>query len=146
LNESVLFKKKEKELTKKYKILTEGVTVCDIKTEAPINEKCMELKNKPYKISDLSKPLLEDDEEFKLPEADITADGNKINSDSDDNKKEKNTGESEKKSKPTDDDKAKKRALILNITSEDSDGESSEEPTEDEDKSEKRADILDIEG
>ena len=72
LNESVSWQKKEKEQTKKYKILTEGVTVCDINAEASINEKFMELKNKPYKISDLAKPLLEEDEEeFKLPEADI---------------------------------------------------------------------------
>lgn len=136
LNESVSYQKKEKELTKKYKILTEGVTVCDVNTAAPLDEKCMKLKNKPYRISELSKPLLEEDE-FKLPEADITADGNKVggSDDKDDNK-----------SKPTDDDKEKKRALILNISSEDAAGESSEEPSEDEDKSEKRADILDIEG
>ena len=150
LNESVSSQKLEKENTKKYKVITEGVTVCDIETEAPINEKCMELKNKPYKVSDLAKPLLEEDEEeFKLPEADITAEGNKIN-DSDDNKDEKKdkekSEETKDESQPTDEEKEKKRALILNITSEDADGESSEEPSEDEDKSEKRADILDVEG
>ena len=150
LNESVSSQKLEKENTKKYKVITEGVTVCDIETEAPINEKCMELKNKPYKVSDLAKPLLEEDEEeFKLPEADITAEGNKIN-DSDDNKEEKKdkekSEETKDESQPTDEEKEKKRALILNITSEDADGESSEEPSEDEDKSEKRADILDVEG
>ena len=146
LNESVTSQKLEKEKSKKYKVITEGVTVCDVETEAPLNEKCMELKNKPYKISELAKPLLEEDEEeFKLPEADITADGNKIdNSDNKDDKSEEKN--SEEKSQPTDEDKAKKRALILNITSEDTEGESSEEPSEDEDKTEKRADILDIEG
>lgn len=150
LNESVSSQKLEKENTKKYKVITEGVTVCDIETEAPINEKCMELKNKPYNVSDLAKPLLEEDEEeFKLPEADITAEGNKINN-SDDNKEEKKdkekSEETKDESQPTDEEKEKKRALILNITSEDADGESSEEPSEDEDKSEKRADILDVEG
>ena len=147
LNESVTSQKLEKENSKKYKVITEGVTVCDVETEAPLNEKCMELKNKPYKISELAKPLLEEDEEeFKLPEADITADGNKIDN-SDDNKDDKSEEkDSEEKSQPTDEDKAKKRALILNITSEDSEGESSEEPSEDEDKTEKRADILDVEG
>ena len=147
LNESVTSQKLEKENSKKYKVITEGVTVCDVETEAPLNEKCMELKNKPYKISELAKPLLEEDEEeFKLPEADITADGNKIDN-SDDNKDDKSEEkDSEEKSQPTDEDKAKKRALILNITSEDTEGESSEEPSEDEDKTEKRADILDVEG
>lgn len=147
LNESVTSQKLEKEKSKKYKVITEGVTVCDVETEASLNEKCMELKNKPYKISELAKPLLEEDEEeFKLPEADITAEGNKIDN-SDDNKDDKSEEkDSEEKSQPTDEDKAKKRALILNITSEDSEGESSEEPSEDEDKTEKRADILDVEG
>ena len=148
LNESVTSQKLEKENTKKYKVITEGVTVCDIETEAPLNEKCMELKNKPYKISELSKPLLEEDEEeFKLPEADITADGNKIDKSNDEDKDEKTEEkDSENKLQPTENDKAKKRALILNITSEDSEGESSEEPSEDQDKTEKRSDILDIEG
>ena len=37
----------------------------------------MELKNKPVKMKDLIKPLLEEDEDggFKLPEADVTPDG-----------------------------------------------------------------------
>lgn len=144
LNESVNTQKQEKETTKKkYKVVMEGVTVSESEFKAPINEKCMELKNSPVKMSLLTKPLLEEDEEeFKLPEADITADGNMV----DDKKSDKDDKDDTEKSKPTDEDKEKKRALILNISSEDTDGESSEEPEDDEDKSEKRSDILSVEG
>ena len=154
LNESVMSQKHESEQTKeKYKVLMEGVSVSELEYEAPINEKCMELKNKPVAMSSLIKPLLEEDEEeFKLPEADITAEGNKLDDKSEEDKDttEKDSEEKDEnkkeKSEPTEADKEKKRALILNITSEDTKGESSEEAKEDEDKSEKRADILDVEG
>jgi hypothetical protein len=91
----------------------------------------MEMKNRKYNIKDLAKPLLEDDEEFKLPEADITADGNKLEN-----------NDKKDKAQPTDEEKDKKRALILNITSDDTEGNSSD----DSDKDEKRSDILSIEG
>ena len=145
LNESLSIQKQETEKTKKkYKVLMEGVTVSESEFNAPINETYMELKNKPIRMKSLVKPLLEEDEEeFKLPEADITADGNKIDNSSDD---KEDKSEKEDKSKPTDEEKEKKRALILNITSEDDSGESSEDASEDEDKTEKRADILSVEG
>lgn len=155
LNESVSAQKAEKETTKnKFKVLTEGVSVSELEQEAPINEKCMELKNKPVKMKDLIKPLLEEDEDggFKLPEADVTPDGG--GSDNSDTEEQKTDDASSKetqkedteKSEPTDEEKKKKRALILNITSEDVNGESSEEGTEDEEKAEKRADIISVEG
>ena len=155
LNESVSAQKAEKETTKnKFKVLTEGVSVSELEQEAPINEKCMELKNKPVKMKDLIKPLLEEDEDggFKLPEADVTPDGGgSDNSDTEESKTDdaasKGTQkEDTEKSEPTDEEKKKKRALILNITSEDVNGESSEEGTEDEEKAEKRADIISVEG
>lgn len=155
LNESVSAQKVEKETTKKkFKVLTEGVSVSELEQEAPINEKCMELKNKPVKMKDLTKPLLEEDEDggFKLPEADVTPDGSgSDNSDTeepktDDAASEETPKDDTEKSEPTDEEKKKKRALILNITSEDAEGESSEEGTEDEDKAEKRADIVSVEG
>ena len=155
LNESVSAQKAEKETTKnKFKVLTEGVSVSELEQEAPINEKCMELKNKPVKMKDLIKPLLEEDEDggFKLPEADVTADGSDSdNSDTeepktDDAASKETQKEDTEKSEPTDEEKKKKRALILNITSEDVNGESSEEGTEDEEKAEKRADIISVEG
>ena len=155
LNESVSAQKAEKETTKnKFKVLTEGVSVSELEQEAPINEKCMELKNKPVKMKDLIKPLLEEDEDggFKLPEADVTPDGGgSDNSDTeepktDDAASKETQKEDTEKSEPTDEEKKKKRALILNITSEDVNGESSEEGTEDEEKAEKRADIISVEG
>ena len=155
LNESVSAQKAEKETTKnKFKVLTEGVSVSELEQEAPINEKCMELKNKPVKMKDLIKPLLEEDEDggFKLPEADVTPDGGgSDNSDTeepktDDAASKETSKEDTEKSEPTDEEKKKKRALILNITSEDVNGESSEEGTEDEEKAEKRADIISVEG
>lgn len=155
LNESVSAQKIEKETTKKkFKVLTEGVSVSELEQEAPINEKCMELKNKPVKMKDLTKPLLEEDEDggFKLPEADVTPDGsNSDNSDTEEQKKDdaasKETSKDDtEKSEPTEEEKKKKRALILNITSVDAEGQSSEDGTEDNDKAEKRADIVSIEG
>ena len=155
LNESVSAQKVEKETTKKkFKVLIEGVSVSELEQEAPINEKCMELKNKPIKMKDLTKPLLEEDEDggFKLPEADVTPDGSgSDNSDTekpktDDAASEETSKKDTEKSEPTDEEKKKKRALILNITSEDAEGESSEEGTEDGDKAEKRADIISVEG
>lgn len=150
LNESVSAQKSEKESTnKKYKVLMEGVTVNELEQDAPINEKCMEMKNKPVNLKDLSKPLLEEDEEeFKLPEADVTPDGSGSDNSSD-NKDENNDTKDNKsedsKSEPTDDEKEKKRALILDITSEDADSDS-DENIDDDEKAEKRADILDVEG
>ena len=150
LNESVSAQKSEKESTnKKYKVLMEGVTVNELEQDAPINEKCMEMKNKPVNLKDLSKPLLEEDEEeSKLPEADVTPDGSGSDNSSD-NKDENNDTKDNKsedsKSEPTDDEKEKKRALILDITSEDADSDS-DENTDDDEKAEKRADILDVEG
>lgn len=47
-------------------------------------------ENKPINLKDLSKPLLEEDEEeFKLPEADVTPDGADNSSSDSDNKDDK---------------------------------------------------------
>ena len=54
-------------------MLIEGVSVNELDQEAPINEKYMDMKNTKVDLNELSKPLLEEDE-FKLPEADITPD------------------------------------------------------------------------
>lgn len=142
LNESVSVQKEQNESAKKFKVLIEGVSVCELEKEAPINEKCMELKNKPINLSELSTPLLEDEEEFKLPEADITPDASSSDENAEDKKDENTEDKSDDSKELTDDEKKEKRALILNITSVDANGEASE----DEDQSEKRAEILDIEG
>jgi hypothetical protein len=74
LNESFATQKAEKEKTnKKYKVLIEGVSVNELDQEAPIDEKFMDKKNAKIDLKELSKPLLEEDE-FKLPEADVTPD------------------------------------------------------------------------
>ena len=78
LNESVSAQKVEKETTKKkFKVLIEGVSVSELEQEAPINEKCMELKNKPVKMKDLIKPLLEEDEDAVVASLVATIEFNK---------------------------------------------------------------------
>lgn len=151
LTESVNSQMKAAETTKsKYKVITEGVSVCETEQDVVLNEKCMKIKNMPVNIKSLTKPLLEDEEEFELPSADV--DPNKVNDEEQDNKENKeeefelpsaDTNPNEKT--VTEEDKKKNRELILNITSEDANGNSSEEPSEDEDKTEKRDDIIDIE-
>ena len=108
LNESLTAQKKEKEATKKFKVLTEGISVSELEQEAPINERCMELKNKPVKIKDLTTPLLEEDEEFKLPEADVTPDGNNTEKETTETKAEdteKTDNANTEKSEPTEEEK-----------------------------------------
>lgn len=138
LNESVASQKAEKEKTnKKYKVLIEGVSVNELDQEAPINEKCMEIKNSKINVRALSKPLLEEDEEFKLPEADVSPQaGNKA-----EDKKDKN--EDKKEANPTEDDKKENRAHIIDITGEHEDMEATED---NDDKEEMRKHILSIEG
>ncbi len=158
LNESVSTHKKEQENTKnKYKVLIEGVSVCELEKEAPINEKCMKLKNQPINLKDLSKPLLEEDEEFKLPEADVSAEGNMVEDtddnetktdDSKDNKDEnkdnnKEDNKEDSKSDPTAEEKEEKRKLIISITAEE---KGDEESSDEEEQEEKRSDIISIEG
>ena len=156
LNESVASQKAEKEKTnKKYKVLIEGVSVNELDQEAPISEKCMEIKNSRVNVRSLSKPLLEEDEEFKLPEADVSPypDGKKDNDNQDkgDNKeenkgdnKDENKDENKKESNPTEEDKKENRAHIIDITGEQEDTEATD--TDDTDKEEKRKHILSIEG
>ena len=155
LNESVASQQIEKETThKKYKVLLEGVSVNEVDQEAPLNEKCMEMKNSKINLRKLTKPLLEEDEEFKLPEADITPDqsGDKKKENESEEPKDdaENTKDSENKDgdnddvKPTEEEKKENRAHILSITGETSTDDS--DNADDADKEEKRAHILSIEG
>lgn len=147
LNESVATQKAEKELTnKKYKVLIEGVSVNELDQQAPINEKCMEMKNAKIDLKDLSKPLLEEDEEFKLPEADVSPDQSDNNSDNDSDKKsdnEEKTEDNKSDSNPTDEEKEENRSHIISIT-----GETSEEGEDEDivDKDEMRKHIISVEG
>ena len=99
------------------------------------------MKNSKINIKKLTNPLLEEDEEFKLPEADITPDAAK----SEDDKEDTDNKETKDEVKPTEEEKEKNRQHILNIKGELSDGESTEEPFDDADKSENRSHILSIE-
>lgn len=141
LNESLATQKTEKETTnKKYKVLIEGVSVNELGQEAPINEKYMKMKNGKVDLKDLSKPLLEEDEEFKLPEADITPDqsGDKKDEDKPEEKNDDNAS-----AEPTDDEKEKNRKHIIKV-----EGQTSEEENEDNDsdQEEKRSHIISVEG
>ena len=149
-----------KNVTNKYKVLIEGVSVTDTEQDAPINEHAMKMKEQPINMKELSKPLLEDDE-FQLPEADVSpnagssedvesSESDKKEEKKEDSKEEKTSEESKKTSDDkekelTDEDKKKNRELILNITSEDSEGESSEDADEDSEKTDKRKDIVSVE-
>lgn len=140
LNESVAAQQAEKEITnKKYKVLIEGVSVNELDQEAPINEKYMDMKNTKVDLNELSKPLLEEDE-FKLPEADITPDqsGDKKDEDKPEEKNDDNAS-----AEPTDDEKEKNRKHIIKV-----EGQTSDEENEDNDsdQEEKRSHIISVEG
>ena len=143
LNESLETQKIEKETTtQKYKVLIEGVSVNELDQKAPINEKYMEMKNAKVDLKDLSKPLLEEDEEFKLPEADITPDQSGDKKD-EEKPEEKKDDDSAAETEPTDDQKEKNREHIIKIEGQTSDDESEGDEA---DQEEKRSHILSVEG
>ena len=142
LNESFATQKAEKEKTnKKYKVLIEGVSVNELDQEAPIDEKFMDKKNAKIDLKELSKPLLEEDE-FKLPEADVTPDQSGSSNDDSENKKEDKDSENKKEgSAPTDQEKEENRAHIIDIS-----GEEVGTNLTDEEKEENRSHIISVEG
>lgn len=162
LNESVSNQDAETKFTKeKYGFLCEGVTVCEIDQDVPIDESLMKIKNKPIDMKDLCTPLYESEEKedkeddkeestFTLPQADLnpstvdegddSKDDNSSDNSSDDSKSKDKEDKKEDKKTLTDEEKAEKRAKILGIEAVDSESTSS-----DEDKDEKRAKILDVE-
>lgn len=143
LNESLETQKIEKETTtQKYKVLIEGVSVNELDQKAPINEKYMEMKNAKVDLKDLSKPLLEEDEEFKLPEADITPDQSGDKKD-EEKPEEKKDDDSAAETEPTDDQKEKNREHIIKIEGQTSDDEGEGDEA---DQEEKRSHILSVEG
>ena len=142
------------------KILLEGVSVTETKQTAPISEKAMRMKNLPINLRNLCTPLLED-EEFSLPEADVTPEGNpaKPDSDSKENDSEKSsevkTSEEPKKEEGSEDTKkdgdeaeltkeekeANKNEIISIVTVE----KSEDEELSDEDADKNGNDIISIE-
>lgn len=133
LNESLSTQKAEKTATKKYGVLLEGVSVCEMECEAPISDSAKESLSRDVKVSEVCTPILEDDDKVVLPQPELNP--TLIESD-EESKKE----ESDEKVL-TDEEKAEKRALILNVEA----IEVGDEVQTEDEKEEKREQILDIE-
>lgn len=147
LNESISTQKNDAESTQKFGVLLEGVSVCEMKCEAPISEAAKQTLSREVSISEVCTPLLEADEEFGLPQAELNPELVEAE-ESDAEEKEEKTEDTEKKEEKseekeevlTDEEKAEKRALIINVEA----VQKGEENTEDE-LEDKRAEILDVE-
>lgn len=144
LNESISTQKAEKTATKKYGVLLEGVSVCEMECEAPISASAKEALSREVSVDEVCNPILEEEitEEDKvvLPQPELNP--TLIESDEEENKEEKEENKDEEpKTVLTDEEKAEKRALILNVEAiEVGEDEQTEEEEED-----KRDQILDIE-
>ena len=172
LNESLDTIKKDKNVTEKYGVLLEGVCVNESSVEAPVLSDKAKMAMENADINALSKPMLKEDEEFKLPEANLdpNADDNAVkennedntnndNNDSDnkdnndnkddnasssdsDNNDENKDDNKSEKKELTDEEKKEKRAGIISIEAFNTDGEN----TTEEEKEENREKVVDIEG
>ena len=166
LNESLNTIKKDKNVTEKYGVLLEGVCVNESSVEAPILTDKAKAAMEKADINVLSKPMLKEDEEFKLPEANLdpnaddkavkendedNSNNNDDNKDADnkdnnnDNSSKDNDNKDDKKSEKkelTDEEKKEKRAAIVSVEAFNANGES----TTEEEKEENRDKVIDIEG
>lgn len=145
LNESLQTQKKDAETTKKYGVLLEGVSVCETKINAPVNELASQYLNgeKNVDIIALSKPILEDEETYQPPVVDL----NPVKEDDDKKDDEEETKkDSDEETKTSDEEKteyteeelAERRALIVDITV-------TEKSEDDEDENDNRSKVVDIE-
>ena len=155
LNESAITIKNDRASSKKFGILDESVSVVESNVDVPALNEWQKTLMENSSLEKVSKPLLEEDEEFKLPEADINP--IKTNESDDDEAKEEEKKDSSKENtdkkkddekddakeedKLTDEELAERRAKILGIEAFSVDGENE---TED-DAEEKREEILDVE-
>ena len=71
LNESVITIKNDRASSKKFGILDESVSVVESNVDVPALNEWQKTLMENSSLEKVSKPLLEEDEEFKLPEADI---------------------------------------------------------------------------
>lgn len=159
-------KKEKKNSDKKYGVLFEGVTACEVDEEPPIDEYDMKIKNSKLTEEDLKElahPLNEGEEEpeksddasFSLPHPDMNPNTIQEEEDKKDDDKDEKSDDSkdtsdekksdsddkkddEKKSTLTDEEKADRRAKILGIQAIDANDENKDE------KEEKRSKILSI--
>lgn len=138
LNESISTQKAEETATKKYGVLLEGVSVCEMECEAPVSDSVKKTLAREVSASEVCTPLAEDAEDkVVLPQPELNP--TLIESDEEETKEE--TAEEDNKTVLTDEEKAEKRALILNVEAiEVGENDQTEEETED-----KREQILDIE-
>lgn len=155
LNESAITIKNDRASSKKFGILDESVSVVESDVDIPALNEWQKSLMENSSLEMVSKPLLEEDEEFKLPEADINP--IKTNESDDDEAKEEEKKDSSKENadkkkddekdddkeedKLTDEELADRRSKILSIEAFSVDGENE---TED-DTEEKRGEILDVE-
>lgn len=160
LNESISYQKTEEDTAKKYGIVCEGLTICEVDSVDDIKDKLKEQMNNKKtftesELKELSKSLLESEDKeestFTLPQTDLNPatvdegddskdDDKSSDKSSDDSKSKDKEDKKEDKKTLTDEEKAEKRAKILGIEAIDSESSSS-----DEEKDEKRAKILDVE-
>ena len=148
LNESAVTFKNDRASTKKFGILDESVSVVESDIEVPQLNDWQKSLMENSDLDKLSKPILEEDEEFKLPEADIKPDSIKEeeNKDAeetkDDDSKKEEKEEKEETKELTDEELAERRAKIISVDAFNVDGDNikGEENTE-----EKREEIIDIE-
>lgn len=144
LNESISTQKAEKTATKKYGVLLEGISVCEMECEAPISATAKEALSREVSVDEVCNPILEEEitEEDKvvLPQPELNP--TLIESDEEENKEEKEDNKDEEpKTVLTDEEKAEKRALILNVEA----IEVGEDDQTEEEEEDKRDQILDIE-
>ena len=155
LNESAITIKNDRASSKKFGILDESVSVVESNVDVPALNEWQKTLMENSSLEKVSKPLLEEDEEFKLPEADINP--IKTNESDDDEAKEEEKKDSSKENadekkddkkddakeedKLTDEELAERRAKILGIEAFSVDGENETEV----DAEEKRGEILDVE-
>ena len=155
LNESAITIKNDRASSKKFGILDESVSVVESDVDVPALNEWQKSLMENSSLEKVSKPLLEEDEEFKLPEADINPiktnesdddeakeeekkDSSEENSDE---KKDDKKDDAKEEDKLTDEELAERRAKILGIEAFSVDGENETE----EDTEEKREEILDVE-
>lgn len=122
----------------------DGLTICESSKPISLNERSMALKNKVVNMDIITKPLNEDEEEkdeFKLPQADVTLDGDGEKGDKEE-KKENTEKSDENNTSLSDEEKKKNREDIISVESV-LNGE--EDELSDSEKEDNRADIVSVE-
>lgn len=157
LNESVATQKNDELSTKKYGVLLEGVSVCEMSCEAPVSETVKNTLAREVSVSEVSTPILED-EMFELPQAELNPelieneeapeekkeDSKEVEEPAE--KKEESEEKEEKSEEPkeekilTDEEKTERRAMILKVEILEGNDEQTEEELE-----ERRSEILSVE-